>query len=88
MEKIQLLPAVGYPDGPNRHLPCLAFIILPVHNQAKELPRLVAEILRRSPKCCHVVLVEDQSTDGTLLVAYALRTMYAPRLHIARQPAL
>lgn len=81
----QLLLAVGYPDFTGAWLLCRAFFILPVHNQAGEFPGLVADSFRQCSDGCHVIVVDDHSCDGTLLMAHALKKIYAPRLHIARQ---
>ena len=48
-----------------------ALVIVPTYNEAENIERLVAEILEQ-PAPLHVVIVDDQSPDGTGALADAL----------------
>jgi glycosyltransferase involved in cell wall biosynthesis len=59
-------------------------VVAPAHNEADNLPRLLAEIagaLAPLEKCWEVIITDDASTDGTAAVLKDLRKKY-PQLRV------
>ena len=61
-----------------------ALIIVPTYNEAENIERLVAEILQQ-PAPFHVLVVDDNSPDGTGELADALRSR-DPRVDVVHRP--
>jgi dolichol-phosphate mannosyltransferase len=59
-------------------------VVVPTFNEAENLPRLVAEILARPE--CSMLVVDDNSPDGTGRIADALATEFAGRLTVIHRP--
>jgi GT2 family glycosyltransferase len=73
---------LNFPAVRNHLTKPAAFVIIPTYNQAGTLPRMVANIFSSCADCYHVVIIDDNSTDDTIVVAEALRRLYSPRLHV------
>jgi dolichol-phosphate mannosyltransferase len=52
-----------------------AIVVVPTYNECQNLAELVAGIQRHA-KDCHVLIVDDNSPDGTGYIADALRSQY------------
>ncbi len=74
------------PFHPSGGAPVLS-VVVPLHNEAPNLPPLVADILRAldGPLSFEVVLVDDGSTDDTRAVALSLAEG-EPRLRVIGHP--
>ncbi len=62
-------------------------LVIPTFNEAKNVPVLLARLTRalgQSMGACEVIVVDDDSPDGTWRVAEALRTQY-PSLRVIRR---
>ncbi len=66
------------PDSPR------TFLVLPTYNESENLPRLVAAI-QSLPDPIHIVVVDDNSPDGTGAVADRLAEAYPP-LQVIHRP--
>ncbi len=62
------------------------FVVIPTYNEADNLPALVAELFAQPVEDLHIVIVDDNSSDGTGQVAEALRLRYPHRLHVIHRP--
>jgi dolichol-phosphate mannosyltransferase len=58
-------------------------IIIPTYNERENLPAIVAQILEQHPY--EILVVDDQSPDGTGAVAEELAQQYPGRLHVIRR---
>lgn len=57
------------------------FIVVPTYNEAECLPRMVRALFALPVESLHVVVVDDDSPDGTGEIAEGLRGDY-PKLHV------
>ena len=60
------------------------YIILPTYNEAENLASLVNQIFALSPKC-NIIVVDDNSPDGTGQIADSLSGTYK-QLHVIHRP--
>ncbi|HVU49940.1 MAG TPA: glycosyltransferase, partial [Polyangia bacterium] len=65
-------------------MPADVSVIIPTYNRAHLLPRTIDSVLGQTHPGCHVILVDDGSTDGT---EAAVRDRYggSPRVRVLRQ---
>lgn len=60
-------------------------VVLPTYNEAKNLPLMVEALVNLSLPDLHILVVDDDSPDGTGLIAEALRKPY-PQVHVIHRP--
>lgn len=63
------------------------YIVIPTYNEADNLPALVRDVLAQPVNDLRLVIVDDNSPDGTGQVAEALRRQHPHRLHVIHRPA-
>ena len=56
-------------------------VVIPTYNERENLPRIVPQVLEVDPSI-HVLVVDDNSPDGTGQVADALAVAHPERLHV------
>ena len=56
-------------------------MVIPTYNEKENLPKLVKEVLALPLEDIHVLIVDDNSPDGTGDLAEKLRTEYNDRIH-------
>lgn len=56
-------------------------VVIPTYDERENLPRIVPAVLDVDPRL-HVLVVDDNSPDGTGEVADELATDHAPRVHV------
>lgn len=61
-------------------------IVIPTYNEAENLPRLISALLTL-PLDVFVLIVDDNSSDGTGALADELVTEYAGRMSVVHRPA-
>jgi dolichol-phosphate mannosyltransferase len=59
-----------------------SLIVIPTFNEADNLPEIVAAIFEMGLPSLNILVVDDNSPDGTGKVADNLAETYAPRLHV------
>jgi len=64
----------------------LTLIIIPTYNERENLPRIVPLVLEQDPDF-HVLVVDDDSPDGTGAVADELAAASAGRVHVLHRTA-
>lgn len=57
-----------------------ALVVVPTYNEAESIPRLVAEVLRQEG--FHILVVDDNSPDGTGQIAEGLKREWDGRLDV------
>lgn len=62
-----------------------ALVIIPTYNEKENLPRIVPDVLARDPSLS-VLVVDDQSPDGTGQLADELATASQGRVHVLHRP--
>lgn len=62
-------------------------VIMPTFNEAANLPSIIREILALDIAGLEVMVVDDNSPDGTGRIADELATAYGSRLHVMHRPA-
>ncbi len=62
-----------------------ALVIIPTYNEAQNLPRIAPEVLVQDA-CLEVLVVDDNSPDGTGQVADELAALH-PRIHVLHREA-
>ncbi len=62
------------------------FVVVPTYNEAKNLPALLADLLALPVPNLHVVVVDDNSPDGTGAIAEIWRSRHPRRLHVVHRP--
>jgi len=63
-----------------------ACVVMPTYNEAANLPTIVERIFALNLPGLTLLIVDDNSPDGTGQIAERLAETYAPRLHILRRP--
>jgi dolichol-phosphate mannosyltransferase len=58
------------------------FVVIPTYNEASNLPVLARQIFSQSIPNLHLVVVDDQSPDGTGEVAEQLAWLHPGRVHV------
>jgi glycosyltransferase involved in cell wall biosynthesis len=61
------------------------FVVIPTYNEADNLPTLVAELLAL-PLALRVLVVDDNSPDGTGRLADELAALHPGRVHVMHRP--
>lgn len=61
-------------------------IVIPTYNEAENLPRLAAAIFELPLPDVHIMVVDDNSPDGTGELADELAERYPPRLSVLHRP--
>ncbi|CAN5622677.1 polyprenol monophosphomannose synthase [soil metagenome] len=69
------------PDGPQ-----LTLVVIPTYNERDSLPKIVPMVLAQDPTL-HVLVVDDDSPDGTGAVAEGLAREYPDRVHVLHREA-
>jgi len=59
-----------------------AIVVMPTYNEAENLPQMVAALLSLKEDDLEIVIVDDNSPDGTGDIAEELSRRYPSRLHI------
>ncbi len=62
------------------------FIILPTYNEAPNLALLVQELLALAIDDSHILIIDDNSQDGTGQIADSLETQYPGRVFVMHRP--
>ena len=62
-------------------------IVIPTYNEKENLPKLLAQIFALSVDDLNVLIVDDNSPDGTGELADSLKETYAPHLDVYHRPA-
>jgi len=57
------------------------FVIIPTYNERENLPRILSTVAERLPEA-HILVVDDNSPDGTGDLAESLMQSFGGRLHI------
>jgi dolichol-phosphate mannosyltransferase len=57
------------------------FVMIPTYNEAKNIRRLIPEVLQKVPKA-KIVVVDDNSPDGTANEVRKLRKKYPRQIHL------
>lgn len=60
-------------------------VVIPTYNEVDNIARMVDTLLK-SPMGCHVLVVDDNSPDGTGRVVEELQPAYPGRLHLLKRP--
>lgn len=60
-------------------------IVVPTYNEAETLPDLVNQLFSLNIPGLELLVVDDNSPDGTAAVAEALRTRHTHRIHVLRR---
>src|SRR5215204_5720016 len=71
--------------GANAPMSARSLVILPTYNERENLERIVAAILEQDPEF-EVLVVDDNSPDGTGEIADGLSTARAGRVHVLHRP--
>lgn len=82
-------PAAGAQPGPARLAPMAAgavHVVIPTYNEADNLPRMAAALFDLPIADLTVVVVDDNSPDGTGRVAEELGQRYDGRVHVIHRP--
>jgi len=61
-------------------------IVIPTYNEADNLPAIIAALFELNDAELGVLVVDDNSPDGTGQVAEQLRAQYAQRVHVLHRP--
>lgn len=59
-----------------------ALIVVPTYNEVENIQSLVEAILASTPSSIDILIVDDNSPDGTGTIADILATRHAPRVHV------
>ena len=62
-----------------------AVVVLPTYNERENLESIIQSIWRQAD-CLHILVVDDNSPDGTGEVAEQLKTLYPGRLSVLHRP--
>ena len=81
------VPAVGSSAQEDGSLSGAAAIVVPTYNEAENLPLLAERIFSLGVPDMRIIVVDDNSPDGTADVARALRDHYGSRLDIIERSA-
>jgi len=60
-------------------------VVLPTYNESRNLPEIVPQILEQDPRLA-VLVVDDNSPDGTGRIADALALEHPGRVHVLHRP--
>ena len=66
--------------------PARIFVVVPTYNEAENLPLLAASIFALQIPELHLLVVDDNSPDGTGKVAEQLMERYPERVHVIHRP--
>jgi dolichol-phosphate mannosyltransferase len=61
-------------------------VVVPTYNEAENLPQLISVLLQLPVPELQIVVVDDNSPDGTGRIADELAAQYASRLHVFHRP--
>ncbi|MBI4317004.1 MAG: polyprenol monophosphomannose synthase [Chloroflexi bacterium] len=61
-------------------------VVMPTYNEAENLPAIVSAVLDLSVDGMNVLVVDDNSPDGTGEMAESLATRYDGRVHVLHRP--
>lgn len=61
-------------------------VVIPTYDERENLPRIVPQVLERDPRL-EILVVDDNSPDGTGAVAEELAEAHAPRVHVLHRRA-
>jgi len=61
-------------------------VVIPTYNEADNLPAIVGELLALDVPNLEILIVDDNSPDGTGEVAEELRSRYPGRIHVIHRP--
>ena len=61
-------------------------MVIPTYNETENLPKLVREVLALPLDDIHILIVDDNSPDGTGELAEKLREEYNDRIHCMHRP--
>ena len=62
-----------------------ALIVIPTYNEIENLQKLVEEVFQKVPESTHILIVDDNSPDGTGDLADVLAEAN-PRIHVLHRP--
>lgn len=61
-------------------------VVVPTYNERENLPRFVAAVFDLGMSSLEILVVDDNSPDGTGTLAEELRTQYDQRVHVLHRP--
>jgi dolichol-phosphate mannosyltransferase len=61
-------------------------IVIPTYNEAENLPKLVEALFALGNEQLHILVVDDNSPDGTGKLAEDLGTQYNDKVHVLKRP--
>ena len=61
-------------------------VVVPTYNEAENLPALVEQLFALNNPDLEILVVDDNSSDGTAAIAEGLGTSYPNRIHVLRRP--
>ncbi|MBI4312176.1 MAG: polyprenol monophosphomannose synthase [Chloroflexi bacterium] len=64
-----------------------SLIVVPTYNEARNVPELAAQLFALGLPDLHILVVDDNSPDGTADVAEGLNGTFPGRLHVLRRAA-
>ncbi len=75
-------------DGAMKHIAdtMKTVVVMPTYNEAKNLPGIVAELMALGLHGLEVVIVDDNSQDGTGHIADRLAEEYPGQVHVIHRP--
>jgi len=78
--------SVKLTEVPSRHHPATTpVVVIPTYNERANLSTLLPMVLEQS--CLHVLVVDDNSPDGTAALVGEIAASYPGRLHLLSRPA-
>ncbi|MGQ9625575.1 MAG: polyprenol monophosphomannose synthase [Anaerolineae bacterium] len=69
-----------------RGLEMKTMVVMPTYNEADNLPKIVAELLSLDVDGLEILIVDDNSPDGTGQVAEELKRCYPDCIHVIHRP--
>lgn len=62
-----------------------SIVIIPTYNEKENIEKMIRKVMSLQPEM-HLLVVDDNSPDGTAAIAAGLQAEYAGRLHILNRP--
>ncbi|MBI4338692.1 MAG: polyprenol monophosphomannose synthase [Chloroflexi bacterium] len=62
-------------------------VVVPTYNEAQNIPELASQLFALGLPGLHLLVVDDNSPDGTAEIADELNQAYPGRVHVLRRPA-
>lgn len=62
-----------------------SIVIIPTYNEKENIEKMIRKVMSLQPEI-HLLVVDDNSPDGTAAIAAGLQTEFSGRLHILNRP--